>query len=175
LGGWVRHGFGRELRWLVQPEFNYTRNASYHIIDNQGDATANPNDPSTRGNFNLMFTAQDWQRINLTLPVGHYVGRHFYVLGGPVVSWRIPTAYERQQQEYAQRIVDSIDQSMRRLGMGVQAGVGADLGRLSLSLRYERSLMNVSSRITLDGEQYGFRNHARQISMGMALRIAPFN
>ena len=61
---------------------------------------------------------------------------------------------------------------MRRLGLAWQAGLGYEMGRVLLTARYERSVLNVARDIELDGQTYPFRHFASQVSFGMALRVA---
>ncbi|TLM96843.1 outer membrane beta-barrel protein [Hymenobacter jeollabukensis] len=171
IGFWARYNFGPGRRWLVQPEASYSRSQSWHRVTN----TAANNGPGTPPNadFSALSTSQDWQRLNLALPVGYRLTRRLLVLGGPVLARRIPTGYERLDQGYAMRIVESINHSMRRNGLAWQAGVGYELGRVLLTARYERSLLHVARDIELDGQRYAFRHFATQISFGAALRVAP--
>lgn len=170
IGFWVRHNFGPERRWLVQPEASYSRSQSWHHVQNTADV---PVGTAPSSDFSVMSTGQDWQRLNLSLPVGYRLTKHIVLLGGPVLARRIPTSYERLDQNYGLRIIESINHSMRRNGLAWQAGVGYEAGRVLLTARYERSLLNVARRIELDGEQYAFRHFATQVSFGAALRIAP--
>ncbi|GAB2952414.1 hypothetical protein GCM10027048_16890 [Hymenobacter coalescens] len=165
IGLWGRYNFGPQRRWLLQPELAYSRSQSWHHVTN----TANP----SSADFANLSTAQDWQRLNLALPLGYRLTSRLLVLGGPVLACRIPTAYERQDQGYALRIVESINHSMRRTGLAWQAGLGYELGRVLLTARYERSVLNVARRIELDGRSYPFRHFASQVSFGLALRVAP--
>ncbi|OON70338.1 hypothetical protein [Hymenobacter sp. CRA2] len=167
IGFWGRYNFGPERRWLLQPELSYSRNQSWHRVTN----TVEPVPATAPTDFSTLATSQDWQRLNVALPLGFRFGEHFLALSGPVLAVRIPTGYERSGQDYA--IVHSINSSMRRLGVAWQAGVGYELGRVMLTARYERSMLRVARNIELNGEQYPFRHFASQISFGMALRVAP--
>jgi hypothetical protein len=171
LGFWTRYNFGPERRWFVQPEASYSRNQSWHFISNS--APSPNNTPGPPQDFANLASVQDWQRLNLAVPVGYRLNHRLLVLGGLVGSRRIPTDFERQEHAYPLRIVGSISHSMRRMGLAWQAGAGMDLGRVMLTARYERSLLNVASDIELDGREYGFRHFATQFSMGMALRLTP--
>jgi hypothetical protein len=173
IGFWGRYNFGAGRRWLLQPELSYSRNQSWHHVTN----TAPPPPAGTPAStdFAVMSTAQDWQRLNLALPLGYRLNRRLLLLGGPVLACRIPTAYERIDQGYSLRIVESINRSMRRGGLAWQAGVGYELGRVLLTARYERSVLQVARRIELDGQRYPFRHFASQVSFGLALRVAPMH
>ncbi|RTQ52216.1 hypothetical protein EJV47_04090 [Hymenobacter gummosus] len=171
IGFWGRYNFGAGRRWLLQPELSYSRNQSWHHVTN--NAPPPPAGAPATTDFAVMSTGQDWQRLNLALPVGYRLTGRWLVLGGPVLACRIPTAYERLDQDYSRRIVGSINHSMRRTGLAWQAGVGYEVGRVLLTARYERSVLRVAQRIELDGEQYPFRHFATQVSFGMALRVAP--
>lgn len=170
IGFWVRHNFGRGRRWLVQPELSYSRSQSWHRVLNTAEV---PTSTTPGADFSAMSTGQDWQRLNLALPVGYRVGKRLLLLSGPALARRIPTGYERLDQGYGLRIIESINSSMRRNGLAWQAGVGYELGCVLLTARYERSLLSVARTIELDGEQYAFRHFATQVSFGAALRVAP--
>ncbi len=173
MGGWLRYTFNRQRRWFVQPELSYSRSQTWHHVTNLlGPQLPLPGTPGPT-DFQTMQATQDWQRLNVALPLGRRIGRHGLLLAGPVLSQRIPTGYERQQQDHARRIVDSIDRSMRRPGLGVQLGGGLAMGRVTFTGRYERSLLNVASEIELDGQQYAFPHYASQFSLALALRVAP--
>lgn len=167
IGGWLRYHPDAGRRWLLQPELTYSRNQSWHRVSSPLLSTA-----SAQGTTELS-TGQDWQRLNLTLPVGYRLTPRLLVLGGPALAYRIPTGYERLDQSYDLRIIESINRSMRRLGLAWQAGLGYELGRLTLTARYERSALSVARRIELDGQRYPFRHYASQVSIGLALRVAP--
>ncbi|AYA36700.1 PorT family protein [Hymenobacter oligotrophus] len=169
IGFWTRHNFGGpERRWFVQPELAYSRSQSWHHINNTAQQP-------TTGDFWSMASAQDWQRLNVAVPVGYRLSKRLRVLGGPVFAVRIPTAYERAEQDYELRIVSSINHSMRRHGLAVQAGMGYELGRVLLTARYERGLTKAATEIKLDNREYSFVHYVSQLSFGMALRLLPFN
>lgn len=170
IGLWGRYSFGAGRRWLVQPELSYSRSQSWHRVMNTAEMPAGA---APGSDFTALSTSQDWQRLNLALPLGYRLTRRLLVLGGPVLARRIPTGYERLDQGHALRIVESINHSMRRTGLAWQAGVGYELGRVTLTARYERSLLRVARNIELDGVQYPFRHFASQVSFGAALRVAP--
>lgn len=170
IGFWGRYNFGPGRRWLVQPELAYSRSQSWHRVTNTAELLVSAG-PGT--DFSALSTGQDWQRLNLALPVGYRLCPRLLVLGGPVLARRIPTGYERLDQDHALRIIESINHSMRRNGLAWQAGLGYELGRVLLTARYERSLLSVARRIELDGQQYAFRHFATQVSFGAALRVAP--
>ncbi|UYZ60602.1 PorT family protein [Hymenobacter latericus] len=168
IGFWARHNFGGPARrWFVQPELTYSRSQSWHHINN---TARQPNSDD----FWTMSSAQDWQRLNVALPVGYRLGKRVRLLGGAAFAVRIPTGYERAEQDYETRIVSSINHSMRRHGFALQAGVGYDAGRVLLTARYERGLTKAATEINLDEREYGFVHYVSQLSFGMALRLLPF-
>lgn len=168
IGFWARHNFGGpERRWFVQPEFTYSRSQSWHHINNTAKQPSN-------NDFWSMSSAQDWQRLNVAVPVGYRLGKRLRVLGGVAYALRIPTGYERAEQDYETRIVSSINRSMRRQGFALQAGLGYDVGRVLLTARYERGLTKAATKINLDGREYNFVHYVSQLSFGMALRLLPF-
>jgi hypothetical protein len=56
---------------------------------------------------------------------------------------------------------------------GFQAGVGLDLWRLTMDLRYEGSLMNVTKGVNIYGRQFDFDARVSQVIFAVGYRILP--
>lgn len=143
-----------ESRWFVQPELAYTasRGQRYAILYYPSTTTSlGPNEEGI---------AHRLHRGEVAALAGLHTGRRTYLLAGPVLA-----VNQRQQAGSGYHLSDlynSLYQSVERVHVLGQVGVGFVAGRFDFQLRYERSLTPYSRRFTYAGTTHGYRQEIWQ-------------
>lgn len=155
--GGVYMRFGR--KFYVQPEFLISqKGGAFNVYK---DGLTNP-----EGQLDVRFS-------NLDVPVllGWRLGRILRINAGPMASLRLGSGKigESFRQYTGQDGGVFLNEG---LAFGYQAGVGLDLGRISLDVRYEGNLTEVAKiqfNNTTTAAQFGRQNNLWQATVGFAL------
>ncbi len=111
---------------------------------------------------------------NLDVPVlvGGRLFRFFRINAGPMASFRL-TENGKIGESFDQYTGDDADITYKNgVAWGYQMGVGFDLGRLSLDVRYEGNLndvVDIKYKSTSVEQQFGRKSNLWQATLGIAL------
>ena len=70
---------------------------------------------------------------------------------------------------------DAFDRSFNEVSFGFQAGVGVDLGKLSVDVRYEGPFSSTAESVTIGGTTYTTDTRINQIMLGVGLALFESN
>jgi hypothetical protein len=138
--------------FFVQPELNFSSNRNDIIIVNLNPL--NPVEELENHRFN---------KLNLPLMVG-YKFNSFKLQLGPVGSVLISSKADLLEDR-------NIKQNLKSLMYGYQAGIGLDIGKLALDLKYEGNLSRLGDGLTIGGNDVKFDQRANQIIFSVGLFI----
>ena len=155
LAAYARWKIGRSA-FFIQPELGYTssRGQTYLITY------------YTIPGFILPDTevfSPVIHRGELAALAGWHTGRHTYLLAGPVLAInRREALLEVTADHPSLAVYNSLNQSVERVELLAQIGIGVTFGRFDFNLRLEQSLTPYSNSFTLDGVSYHYKQHIRQ-------------
>ena len=97
---------------------------------------------------------QDMRLNKLDIPVmvGFKMGKIFRIQGGPVASYVLDAAVNSPNSNGWESIKDGFDNKT----WGYQAGIGLDMGPVTLDLKYEGSLRKIRSEMQVGNETFQF-------------------
>lgn len=139
------------LGFYVQPEALFTSTSGQIII----------NDPST----NTINVVQELTYNKLDVPVmlGFKIGDFIRLNAGPSFSLIL--------NQDARKSLDEIKTNYRNATIGYQFGVGLDINRVVLDLRYENNLSSLGDELTVAGQTFDtdLRNRLFILTLGYKL------
>ncbi len=104
----------------------------------------------------------DYTSLDVPLLIGYKFGP-LRVNAGPVASFKVSNSISDDLKNYSSNIGDSF----KNASYGYQAGAGIDLGSLSVDLRYEGSLSDISSVVDLSKSvNYSQKGNLWQMTLG---------
>jgi hypothetical protein len=105
---------------------------------------------------------QTFNKIQIPVMLGFKLGPA-HIAAGPVASFILSTKSDMfDTQAYVE--------DFKKATFGYQAGVGIDiLKKLTLDLKYEGSLSNVASGVTIDGTYYAFDERNSQLILSLGI------
>ncbi|TDN37678.1 hypothetical protein A8B98_03930 [Hymenobacter sp. UV11] len=150
-----------EGAFFVQPELAYTSvlSSRYDLSypGDPGPPSAPDYQPPTSGPFGYRI-----RRADVAVLAGWHLNPRFYVVAGPVLARQL-----RQQitasQIASNAVFSSLYEAVERQQLLAQVGVGLQVWRLDLGLRYEQSLTPYSRQITYAGQTQGFHQRTNQL------------
>lgn len=129
--GLVAGGFFRVGRAVyLQPEILLSQKAGRFAI-NRGGGTANAN------NVDIRFT-----NIDFPVLVGVKIADVFRINAGPILTFTT-NDNGNLRETFNQYSSDDFDKAFKKGNIGYQAGVGLDLGKFLIDVRYEGNLTNI--------------------------------
>lgn len=139
------------LGFYVQPEALFTSTRGQITID----------DPGT----NTIEAAQDltYNKLDVPIMLGFKIGDFIRLNAGPSFSLILKRESESIREE--------VTSNYRNATVGYQLGVGLDLSRLVVDLRYENNLSALGTEVTFKGETFDtdLRNKLYTLSVGYKL------
>jgi hypothetical protein len=144
-GVWARIG---AVGFYVQPEA--------YLGSKGGELNANENNNNVSGDAKIKFTTLD-----VPILVGNKIGvdkLNFRYMAGPIFSFLL----DKNAKTNINNATDFNDYKNQTIG--AQAGVGVDLGNVTVDLRYEKGLTNISK-----SGQYDQKQNLWHISLGYKL------
>ncbi|MEQ9262506.1 MAG: porin family protein [Owenweeksia sp.] len=130
--------------FFIQPELLYT-NVSGEVQTQNADGSSQ--------DLDLNFS-----RFDIPIMAGFALGP--VRLGvGPVASFAISEPG------------DAFDNSFNQASFGYQAGIGLDLGKLSIDVRYEGPFSKTAETITIGGTDYQTDTRTNQIMIGLGFQL----
>ncbi len=150
--------FGRDF--YVQPEFLLSQKGGSFSVYRDGVT-------NEMGNVDLRFT-------NFDIPVllGGRFGKVFRINAGPVASLQLSNSGKISDSfnNYTDQEVEAVYDN--NVVFGYQMGVGVDLGRFSIDLRYEgnvNDVVNINYGNQTTAAQFGKKNNLFQATLGIAV------
>ncbi|WPP49873.1 porin family protein [Catalinimonas niigatensis] len=143
------------LGFYVQPEALFTSTRGQIVIDEPGSSTIN--------------AVQDLTYNKLDVPVmlGFKIGPLLRLNAGPIFSMLL------SNDARTDGTVDEIEQNYKDATVGYQVGVGLDISKITLDLKYENNLSALGESVTIPGVNQPFetdtRNQLIQLSLGYKL------
>lgn len=131
--------FGRaklNKNWYLQPEATFNSNSVDFEVTDFSD-----------GFVNTILT-EKYQQLDLPLMLGYKLGP-LRVEGGPTGHLHIASKSELEQ-------IGSYDRRFSNFNVGYQAGVGLDIWKLLVDLRYEGNFNQFGDHMSIGGEQIKF-------------------
>jgi hypothetical protein len=128
----------------IRPEFIYT------YINNSITAK------SVSG-FEDIFNIQ-FNRFDVPLLIGKSLGP-LRINAGPVMSFIISEPS------------DAFKQGINEATWGYQAGVGLDVGKIALDIRYEGAFSSMIDSITIDGQTFNLDARGRQLIISLGIKL----
>jgi hypothetical protein len=145
------HGGGflqaKVLGLLLRPEIYFTSIGSQAIFESQNVQQAQ----TQIKNYNI-------NRVDVPVLVGFSMLKVLRVNGGPVIS---ATAGNNT----------TVNQKLNSATVGLQLGVGLDVGKLGIDARYEGSFSNISNDLTLGGFTFPADQRIRQYMVSLSYRL----
>ncbi|MCY7350400.1 MAG: PorT family protein [Cytophagaceae bacterium] len=155
--GLVVGGFFRVGRTVyLQPEILLSQKAGRFAI-NRGGGTVNAQ------NVDIRFT-----NIDFPILVGVKIADVFRINAGPILTFTT-SDNGNLRDTFAQYSSDNFDNSFKKGNVGYQAGVGLDIGKFMLDVRYEGNLtnvFNVNVRDVNSSLQFGRKLNLWQATIG---------
>ncbi|MCS7017594.1 MAG: outer membrane beta-barrel protein [Cytophagales bacterium] len=132
---------------ILRPELYFTSIGSQAIFESQ-----NAQQVQTQiKNYNI-------NRIDLPILVGFGFAKLLRINAGPVLS---ATAGNNT----------TVNQKLNSATVGLQAGVGLDIGKLGIDVRYEGSFSNISNELNLGNFSFPADQRIRQYMVSLSYRL----
>ena len=147
-GVYVRIG----SKFFIQPEFIFSaKGGSVNILKGGSTSTAQT-------------VAIEYTNFDIPLMLGFKVGL-LRLNAGPMASFKIS---DKGLDEALKAYSNNVGESFKNASYGYQAGGGVDLGALSLDLRYEGSLSEVTGN-TFNNVNFTQKGNLWQLTLGLRL------
>ncbi|MEA5258923.1 porin family protein [Arcicella aquatica] len=114
-------------------------------------------------NLNSQKVNVDYTSLDVPLLIGYKLGP-LRLNAGPVASFKVSNSISDDLKNYGSNIGDSF----KNASYGYQAGAGLDIGSLSVDLRYEGSLSDISNVVDLSKSiNYSQKGNLWQMTIGL--------
>lgn len=107
----------------------------------------------------------NYNRVDIPVLLG-FKASAFRLNVGPVASFNVST-----KDKTASEVSDEIKDQAKTATFGLQAGVGLDLWKLVIDLKYETGLGSVTDDITVNGTSYNFDQRTQQIILSVGFNL----
>lgn len=144
------------LGFYVQPEVLFTSASGNIVID---DETITNNIASVQ---NLTYN-----KIDVPIMLGIKIGPIIRVNAGPTFSYIL----SQDIREEGTSVIDNVSQNYNDANVGYQVGVGLDISKLVIDLKYENNLSALGETVTARGQTFptDMRNRLLQLTLGWKL------
>ena len=140
------------FNFFVQPELLYTVSRNDIKIFNLNQAAPD----------NATSITQQLNRIDMPVLVGFKMGV-FKLEAGPVATFLISDDSDLKK-------ITTYDMQLNRATVGFQAGIGLDVGKIALDIKYEGSLSKLGDGINIgDGNKMAFDSRINQLIVSVGL------
>ena len=142
------------LGFYIQPEALFTSSGGEIVIDSD-DINANVD----------QVKSIRYNKFDVPVLFGFKIGPLFRVNAGPSFSLLLSSDARDGNAQ------DEIEENYNDATVGFQAGVGLDISKLTLDLRYENNLSRLGDEVSLGGQQFDtdLRNQQWLLSVGYKL------
>lgn len=121
----------------VQPELLYNSFSTEYTLDDLSD----PNQAQE-------LLTETYRNLDIPIMIGWKAGM-FRIQAGPVGSILLSKTTDLTE-------IDTFEEAASNLTFGYQAGVGVDIGKILLDVKYEGSLSKFGDGITIGGQDFTF-------------------
>lgn len=139
-------------RFYIQPELLYASTGGKVLVSSDGI------DYNGSGKFKLY-------EIDIPVMAGFYLTKSFRIYAGPTLSYLI------SEKSAWNTTIDVFRQDFQKGNLGYQAGIGFDISKVSLDLKYEGSLNALGESLSIPGTDIRFdtdlRNSQLMLSFGL--------
>jgi hypothetical protein len=137
--------------FFIQPELLYS--AIHNDLDVYDLNSANPDE--------AIAVKQKINRIDIPVMLGYKL-KIFKLEVGPVASFMISSTSDL-------KTITEYDMQWNKATIGYQAGIGLDIGKIALDVKYEGSLSNLGTGINIGGTTTSFDTRMNQIILSVGL------
>jgi len=139
--------------FYIQPELLFTSTTGQIQVTNTNGTV----DEIQKYNFN---------RVDVPIMIGYRFVKILRLNAGPVASFNVST-----KGKTATGLGNEIADSYKKATFGFQAGVGVDLWKLVIDLKYEGSLSKLSSGVTVNNQSYPFAPRLSQVILSVGYKL----
>jgi hypothetical protein len=150
IGAFAR--FGEKI--YFQPELTFTSSGGEIDISEDGGQTYD------------QITELKYNKLDLPLLVGLKFGDFFRINAGPMLSLILS-----QDARDVDNTVDEVQNNYNNAVIGYQAGIGVDVGNLTLDLRYEGNLSSLGESIEIGGQSFDTDMKNNQILLSLGFKL----
>ncbi len=137
--------------FFIQPELLYS--AIHNDLDVYDLNSANPDE--------AVAVKQKLNRIDIPVMLGYKL-KILKLEVGPVASFMISSTSDL-------KTITEYDMQWNKATIGYQAGIGLDIGKIALDVKYEGSLSNLGTGINIGGTTTSFDTRMNQIILSVGL------
>jgi hypothetical protein len=137
--------------FFIQPELLYS--AIHNDLDVYDLNSANPDE--------AIAVKQKLNRIDIPVMLGYKL-KILKLEVGPVASFMISSTSDL-------KTITEYDMQWNKATIGYQAGIGLDIGKIALDVKYEGSLSNLGTGINIGGTTTSFDTRMNQIILSVGL------
>lgn len=143
------------LGFYVQPEALFTSTKGNIVIDDNISSTGESIQELT------------YNKIDVPVMLGFKIGPLLRLNAGPTFSFILDQ--DIRNETGAQ--LDNVSQNYNNANVGYQVGVGLDISKITLDLKYENNLSALGESVTIAGSEFetDMRNRLFQLSLGYKL------
>lgn len=144
------------LGFYVQPEALFTSVSGNIVIDDQ----AITNNVESVQNLT-------YNKLDVPVMVGIKIGNIIRVNAGPTFSFIL----DQDIREEGTSVINNISQNYNEANVGYQVGVGLDISKLVIDLKYENNLSVLGESVTIANQTFptDMRNRLFQLTLGWKL------
>lgn len=145
------------LGLTLQPELLYTRTSGGLKVSGF-DANGNP-----------VFTdevVQRFNRIDLPLLIGKRFLKVLRVNAGPVASWIVSSKFDQSQISNL-----NLKEAFQSAMWGIQVGLGLDVGKFVVDLKYEGGLSSPGQGLNLDTVEKSINSRNNQLILSLGYKL----
>lgn len=107
----------------------------------------------------------NYNRVDVPVLVG-FKASAFRVNVGPVATFNIDS-----KNKSAAQVANEIKDKYKTATLGLQAGIGLDIAKFVIDLKYETGLSSMTKDITVDGQSYSFDQRAKQVILSVGYKL----
>jgi len=144
------------LGFYVQPEALFTSVSGNIVIDDQSITN------NVESVQNLTYN-----KLDVPVMVGIKIGNIIRVNAGPTFSFIL----DQDIREEGTSVINNISQNYNEANVGYQVGVGLDISKLVIDLKYENNLSVLGESVTIADQTFptDMRNRLFQLTLGWKL------
>lgn len=150
IGAFAR--FGEKI--YFQPELTFTSAGGEIDISEDGGQTYD------------QITELKYNKLDLPVLVGLKFGDFFRINAGPMLSLILS-----QDARDVNNTIDEVQNNYNNAVIGYQAGIGVDVGNLTLDLRYEGNLSSLGESIEIGGQSFDTDMKNNQILLSLGFKL----
>jgi len=128
-------------KWTIQPEVLFRSARSDYMLSE-----------FVSGTFITSIRKENYSYVDVPLMIAYRIGA-LRLQGGPVAKFYIDSKTELTD-------IDNFSESYQQVDFGYQAGIGLDIWRLVIDLKYDRDLDDVGDHMIFNSEPLKFNSKA---------------